>query len=221
MSNHLAGAVVLVTGATGNVGWGVAKASEAAGAALLLNARSEESKASLLVEFPSARIVVADLATPSGADEIGQAVTDIGRLDHVVAPIGAWWQRGDTLKQDPTELDVLLATYVGAQLRLLQATAPSLRTSGGSYTLVSGAGGQHLIPNGGLLVVAVRGQYALADVLRAELQSESFRFNELRIDTRVERSARHGVIPSAIAGEAFVDVMTGSQRSELITYTGV
>jgi NADP-dependent 3-hydroxy acid dehydrogenase YdfG len=220
MSGQLAGAAVLVTGATGNVGWGVAKASAAAGATLILTARSNDARKTLQDDFPTARVVVADMTTASVSAELAKAIGDVGRLDHVVAPIGAWWQRGATLEQDPEELDTLLATYVGAQLRLLHETADSLRASGGSYTLVTGAGGQHVIPNAGLLVVAVRGQYALADVLRTELVNEPFRFNEFRIDARVERSARPGVVPAAVAGEAFVKVMNGQQRSELITYTG-
>ena len=211
---------VLVTGATGNVGWGVAKAATNAGALVMLTTRSERSAETLSTEFPAASIIVADVATTGGSAAISQAITTVGSLDHVVAPIGSWWQRGASLDQAPTELDSLLSTYVGAQLRLTQITAPFLRASGGSYTLVTGAGGEHIIPGSGLLVVAVRSQFALADVLMNELRQDSFRFNEFRIDARVEPDARSGVVPSLTAGEAFVAVMAGDQRSELIRFTG-
>lgn len=45
-----------------------------------------------------------------------------------------------------------------------------------------------------------------------------FRFNEVRIRTRIEREERPGVVPARTAGSAFVEVMTGDARSELILY---
>jgi NAD(P)-dependent dehydrogenase (short-subunit alcohol dehydrogenase family) len=216
----LDGAVVLVTGATGNVGWGAAQAARDAGATLMLTTRSDAGADTLAASFPGAHVVLADVAGAAGCAAVAAAVDELGRLDHVVAPIGAWWQRGATLDQEPAELDELLATYVGAQLRLVQTTAPALRRAAGSYTIVTGAAGEFQIPDAGLLVVAVRGQYALSDVLRHELRGDTFRINEFRIDARVEPVERPGVIPSLRAGEAFVAVMTGSQRSELIRFPG-
>lgn len=213
-------AVVLVTGSTGEVGWGVAHAAQAAGARLLLPTRSASSAEQLAVEFDDALVVTTDVGTEQGATDIAAAVAEAGRLDHVVAPLGAWWQKGGSLDQDPNELDELLHTYASAQLRLLHVTASHLRTTGGSYTIVSGAAGEALIPGAGLLVIAVRAQYALSEVLRDECARDSFRLNELRIATRIERAERPGVVPSLSAGAAFVDVMISNARSEVIRFDG-
>ncbi len=212
----LEGQIVLVTGGTGQVGWGVARAAGDAGARLVLPTRSERGAEELRETFPDATVVVADVGAAADVDAVQDAIG--GRLDHVVAPMGAWWQGGATLAQPTETVDELLSTYVSAQHQLLVTTADLLRASGGSYTLVTGAAGEHRIHDGGLLVVAVRAQYALADVLRAELRDEPFRFNELRITARLEREPRDGVIPSAEAGEAFVELMASDRRSELVRY---
>lgn len=215
----LDGTTVLVTGATGQVGWGVAQAARAAGARLLLTASRPASATRLAREFPEATVVAVDLADHDAGDVVREAIEDGGNgLDHVVAPIGSWWQGGPTLAQPPGELADLLGTYAVAQHLLVQATAPALSRTGGSYTLLTGAAGQRPIPDAGLLVVAVRAQWALAEVLRAELADAPFRFNEVRIRTRIERDARPGVVPSRTAGEAFVELLTGDARSQLVHY---
>lgn len=215
----LDGATTLVTGATGQVGWGFAHAAAAAGARLLLTASRPASAARLTTEFPQAVVVTVDLAADGAGQTIQAAVDDTGgRLDHVFAPIGGWWQLGPTLDQPPGELQQLLATYAVAQHRLVRTAAPFLAHAGGSYTLVTGAAGMRPIPDAGMLVVAVRAQWGLAEVLRAELADAPFRFNELRISTRIERDARPGVVPSRTAGQAFVDLVVGDARSELLHY---
>jgi NADP-dependent 3-hydroxy acid dehydrogenase YdfG len=218
VTTQLADSVVLVTGATGQVGWGVAQAADEAGATLILTARSTQSEAALKSTFPSATILLADVGTATGIASVAHAVSEKDGLDHVVAPIGAWWQGGNTLDQEPDELDQPMNTFVGAQFRLLRAVAPFLQRSGGSYTLVTGAGGERYLPGSGLLLVALRGQFALAEVMRTELRDDRMRFNEFRIEGRVEREERDGVIPSLVAGRAFVDVMAGGRRSELIRF---
>lgn len=216
----LEGATILVTGGTGQIGWGVAHAAQNAGARLLLTTSSARGREDLSNEFPQAVVAVVDLLDDDAADTITSTIeTTRGRLDHVVAPIGAWWQRGATLEQPTTELTTLLNTYALTQHRLLTATAPHLgRARNGSYSMITGAAGAGIIPNAGMLVVAVRAQWALADVLRHELSEAPFRFNEIRIGTRVERDPRPGVVPSIEAGTAFLDVLTGDQRSRLVDW---
>lgn len=215
----LDGTTVLVTGATGHVGWGVAQAVADGGARLLLTASRTASAQRLAEEFPEASVVTVDLTGEDAGDRVREAVEDAGgRLDHVFAPIGSWWQQGPTLEQPSSELATLLGTYAVAQHRLVAATAPFLARASGSYTLVTGAAGQHPIPDAGMLVVAVRAQWGLADVLRAELVDAPFRFNELRIRTRIEREERPGVVASRTAGDAFVELMIGDARSELVHY---
>lgn len=214
----LAGRVVLVTGVTGQIGWGAAHAARDAGARVVLPVRSTEAAERAADEFGGGAAVVLG-SGHHALDPIGEAIEAIGRLDHVVAPIGAWWSGGATIDQPSEELVRLLDDYVVTQHRLLRIVAPALRRSGGSYTLVTGAVGEATsIEGSGLLLIAVKAQFALADNLRRELAVEPFRFNEFRIRTRVERDPRPGVVPSRTAGEAFVELMSSDRRSELVRF---
>jgi NAD(P)-dependent dehydrogenase (short-subunit alcohol dehydrogenase family) len=214
----LQGKRVLITGGTGQIGWGVAHAAADAGAQLVLTTRSEGSAERLRAEFADASVLTVDLTTADASAALASAIAEVEGIDHVVAPMGSWWQRGPTIDQDPAELSELLDTYATGQHRLLTATAGPLSDAGGSYTMVTGAAGEALLPGTGLLVVAVRAQYALADVLRQELADAPFRFNEFRINTRIERDPRPGVTTSVVAGHAFVALMTSTTRSSRVDY---
>lgn len=145
MSAELGNTTVLITGASGNVGWGIAHAAQDAGANVVLPTRSEEARAALAGELGDERALVAnvDFTSVDALERLrDEALDRFGALDHVVAPLGAWWQKGASLDQPPGELRGLLDAYVEAQWRLLKAVAPALRASRGSYTFITGAAGE-------------------------------------------------------------------------------
>jgi len=217
----LAGKVVVVTGVTGNVGWGVAHAARDAGATLALPVRTRS--ADLEPDFGGADVVATvDYADPSSVARFrDEVLARRGRIDHVVAPLGAWWQKGASLAQPPSELRGLLGTYVEAQWLLLATMAPALRETKGSYTFVTGAAGESpLIPDAGLLGVAVSAQIALSRTMRLELAREPFRTNEIRIATRIEREARPRVVPARTFGSDILGVLEGAARGALFRYSG-
>lgn len=217
MSDGLQGQVVVVTGGTGNVGWGIARAASEDGARLVLVARSPASHDALRAEFPGALVVQADPTQPATLGALRRGVLD--RVDHVIAPLGGWWSKGPSLEQPPEELRTLLATFVEAPLALLQALAPALRASRGSFTFITGAGGDGpYIPGAGLMAAAATAQQALSRVLREELASEPFRVNEIRIVARIEKRARPGVIAGEVAGSTFLSVLKGEARGRKFAY---
>jgi 3-oxoacyl-[acyl-carrier protein] reductase len=212
---------VLVTGVTGEVGWGLAHAAKAAGARLVLPVRSAASVEALEREFGPQALVRAVSFTNDAALEglRREAEQRFGALHHVFSPLGAWWAKGASLDQPPEEFQGLYEVYVEAQWRLVRALAPSLRASAGSFTFITGVGGEApFVPRSGLLIAAVSAQLALARVLRHELRGEAFRVNEVRIAARVEREPRPGVVPSREAGATFLSVPTSGARGTLFRY---
>lgn len=194
---------LLITGATGQVGFGVAAAAVARGDRVLALVRSAESAARTADLLP-VETIVADPSVSGSSSVITQAIEQFGGVDTVVAPMGAWWQGGASLRQDTAELVELLGAHVVAQHRLIAAAAPYLSNSAGKYVMITGAVGESYSRDSGLLVAAVRAQYALSDVLRHELSDEPWSLHEVRIATRVERVARPGVVTSLQFGEALL-----------------
>jgi NADP-dependent 3-hydroxy acid dehydrogenase YdfG len=132
-----------------------------AGRRVLIPTRSSDGATALKDESGTdrARVLQADVGAPDGLDRIESASEEVGGLHHVVAPIGSWWQKGESLAQPVSELEILLDTFVTTQFRLLRRVAPYLSDTNGSYTLVTGTAGETFPDGAGLLVVAVRGQY--------------------------------------------------------------
>lgn len=216
-------ATVLVTGASGQVGWGIARAALAAGARLVLPVRGSESKQRLGDELSGANVLVSecDLGDEGSVARLRDEASErFGGVDHVAAPLGGWWQKGASLEQPPRELRELLAVYVESPWLLLKTMAPLLRKRAGSFTFFTGAAGEGFVPNGGLLVAAVNAQYALSRTLRHELASEPFRVNEIRISCRIERDARPSVVPSEDAGGDFLEVLRGDAKGQVLRYAG-
>ena len=223
-ASALAGKTIVVTGANGHVGWGIALAALDAGANVVLPVRSEASRAAVDRDLGNSRAFVptVDFRQESSLGAMRDAtVQRFGGIEHVVAPLGFCWQKGSSLDQPAVELRDLLSAYVEAQWLLVKTFAPALRQSGGAYTFITGAAGEaDYISGAGLLVVADKAQLALSAVLRRELAGESFRINEVRISRRIERVHRPGVIPSRVAGAALLKAITISATGRLLRYDG-
>jgi len=216
--------VVVVTGATGEVGWGIAHAALAAGANVILPVRTAIAESALQEDLrhPQASVARVDFGDEGSlATMRDETLERFGAIDHVIAPLGSWWQKGSLLDQPADELHNVLSAYLDAQWHLVRVFAPALRASRGSYTFVTGAAGEtEYIHGAGLLVVAVKAQLALSAVLRHELASEPFRINEVRISRRIERSPRPGVIPSRVAGEDLIKALQTTSTGQVIRYDG-
>jgi NAD(P)-dependent dehydrogenase (short-subunit alcohol dehydrogenase family) len=223
-ASALAGKTIVVTGASGHVGWGIALAALDAGANVVLPVRSEASRAAVERDHGNSRAFV---PTVDFRDERSLAgmrdatVQQFGGVAHVITPLGSCWQKGSSLDQPGSEMSDLLSTYVEAQWLLVKTFAPALRQSQGTYTFITSAAGEaDYISGAGLLVVAAKAQLALSAVLRRELADEPFRVNEVRISRRIERAHRPGVIPARVAGAALLKAITISVTGRLLRYDG-
>ena len=95
METDLAGKVVVVTGASGGIGAGIAKAFAAEGARLVLHCRTNrDAAAALAAELPAtaeALVVKADLRREAEVKRLFAAARKrFGRVDVLVANAGAW-----------------------------------------------------------------------------------------------------------------------------------
>lgn len=223
----LSGQRAIVTGVSGNVGWGVAKALLIAGADVVAVSRSstlDSVAASLgLGEETRARLQVehTDFSDSSSALQLRDRLMRSGGLNHAFISLGSWWQRGLIVDQSPAEYASVRGSLLDAQVHAAMALVPLLRhRDGATYTLVTGAAGHMSIPNTGLLVASVAGVMGLSRMLRAEHVQDAVRINEVLIETRIEREWRDGVVPSLAFGEAIVGMMGGSKRSEVLRFGG-
>ncbi len=216
--------VSVVFGATGNVGFGVAQALLGAGHTVVAPTRSAEGAGRLAQELggPGGLItLVGDVSDGGGAQALRDAVyARVGQVDHVVASIGPWWQKGRVIDQDEAEYRAVMRASLDGHVFAAQAFLPQLvGRAGASYTIVTGAGGNMAIPKTGLLVIAVSGVFGLSRMLRAEHAGDAVRVNELMIATRVEREARAGVVPAAELGEGVLRLVQSEVRGQALEFT--
>jgi 3-oxoacyl-[acyl-carrier protein] reductase len=101
METGLAGKVVIVTGASGGIGSGIARQFAAEGAQLVLHYRSGARRAAALArELPGALALQADLRNESDTRRLFSAtLRRFGRIDTLVANAGAWEVRDVPLHQ--------------------------------------------------------------------------------------------------------------------------
>ncbi|MDQ6525889.1 SDR family oxidoreductase [Nocardioides sp. LHD-245] len=148
MEPVLAGKVVVITGASRNIGAALAAGLARAGADLLLVARGREALESTAAEIraETAREVVAcvaDVATAEGVDQVAAQAAALPRIDALVNNAAA---SGDTvgplLEQHDAVWEAVLAANLLAPFRLSRALLPRLREQAGASILnvVSGSG---------------------------------------------------------------------------------
>ncbi|ACY14269.1 SDR family NAD(P)-dependent oxidoreductase [Haliangium ochraceum] len=212
----------LVLGATGNVGYGISAALLEAGVRVVAPSRDEQRANALREQFEgeSFAAIVGDPSSDDGAEALAAASeTAHGPIDHVVASIGPWWQKGRLSEQPKGEWDRVRSMLLDGHVHLARALMPrlALRPSA-TYTIVTGMGAHHHTPGTSMLYVACGAVLSLSQVLRDEHRSGPVRVNELLIGARIEREARDGVVPAAELGAWLVDRLAAEPRSEVLRF---
>jgi NAD(P)-dependent dehydrogenase (short-subunit alcohol dehydrogenase family) len=221
---HLANKRVVVTGATGNIGWGVAKAALDEGAdvtAIVRSSSAAETVAASLGHSKNLSFEVGDLGKPSEAQALRDRIAARGAIDHVVAAIGPWWQKGPIIDQPFSEYAAVREVLLDPHVYAATAFLPLLNDrDGSSYTIITGAAAHIELPGTGLLVVAVSGVVALSRMLRSETVGNKVRVNEILIKTRIEKEPRDGVIHAPIFGEKVAGLMNTTVKGKVLGYQG-
>lgn len=92
--------VVLVTGASGQIGGGIARQFLVEGAKVVTPVRSQKSAGSVVEHVAPAgadklEILVSDIADDASAATLASSVKQkYGSVDHIVSVAGGWWQGG-------------------------------------------------------------------------------------------------------------------------------
>lgn len=192
-------AALLVLGATGAIGRGVARAALEAGRpviAVALGPRQDATDAlrDLQRAHPHADLTVlaASVDTDRRAAALAHAVRKLDRpLDGVVATRCTERERGRLLDQPAIDLRRALDTHVVAHLAAARHLLPLLAANGrsGGYLLVDGPGGEHPWAGYGHRSVGAAALRMLARVLHDEARSLGVRVQLLALDWPVRTDA--------------------------------
>ena len=205
---ELQGSVALVTGGAAGIGFAVAEALGARGAAVVINDLREESAARAAARLAErgirAIIAPGDVTEPARVREIvATAVDELGRLDIVVNNAGILRPTRFELIDD-TEWDLIIAGNLTSTFLCCRASIPELRRSGGgSIVNISSSAGKSVSTIGGAHYTAAKaGVLGLTRHLARELAAEHIRVNAVcpgLIDTEMVRST---IDPARIAAYA-------------------
>jgi SDR family mycofactocin-dependent oxidoreductase len=197
MTTDLDGRVAVVTGAARGQGRAHALALARAGADVALcdvaaqyasvpyamATGSDLAETQRLVEELGRRCV-ATRADVARADEVDRFITDavsqLGRLDFVVANAGIWSIGGPTWEIDEARFDETIAVDLkGVWLTCKYAIPHMLEQRSGSIVLTSSVAGKKAFPNAGHYVSAKHGVIGLMKTLALELAPHNIRVNAL------------------------------------------
>ena len=135
--------VALVSGASRGIGAAIAGALSAAGASVVLVARSRDALDAVAAALPGASLVLPlDLARKEAAAEaVAATVRHFGRLDVLVNNAGAT-PRGDFLAFTDDDWDAGFALKFFGAMRLCRAAWPALVAAQGCIVNIAGIGGR-------------------------------------------------------------------------------
>ncbi len=207
--------VVIITGASAGIGAATAQLFAAAGARLVLAARSREPLERLAATLPGRPLVVpTDVADPAQCRAlVSRALEAHGRSDILINNAGVGLA-GPVAELSPADLERALAVDLLGPLLLIQAALPGMRAQGsGQIINVSTVLAAQPLPYLGGYAAAKAALERLSEALRMELRGSGvavsvvrpgttrtgFGGNRLGSGSERRRVAPKGVPPEAVA----------------------
>lgn len=211
---RLAGARILVTGASGGIGAALVPRLTARGATVLATSRTGP--------------LAVDLATPDGPAELARRTGDV---DAVVHNAGIGW-KGSLADMDPGELDRLLAVNVRAPIALTRALLPAMVARGsGRVVVVASIAGLTGVAGESAYAASKAGLLVFAESLRLELAGTGVGVGTVspgavdtgffaRRGTPYDRRVPKPVEPGRVAA-AIVDALEGKDDVVVPAWLGI
>lgn len=218
--------IVFVAGGAGAVGEGITRQFLRAGATVIAASRSASKLETLQrnVQPVSDRLVPlpGHLSDEDGARALRQAIVErFGRLDHVVASLGGWWQGKPVTEISLALWRKLLDSSLTAHFLAAHTFIPLVAQASGSYTLINGAGALNPVPTAGPISTSAAAQLMLGRVLAAE-NADTVRVNNLilatPVITRERPTGRPGWLSADDAGRYCVYIAQSNLAGETIVF---
>jgi 3-oxoacyl-[acyl-carrier protein] reductase len=208
-SSPLEGQVALVTGASRGIGRAIAQAYSAAGADVVLAARTaqelDEFAASVRARGGRATAVPTDVTSRDEVDRLFERIDELGGLDLAVLNAGGLPGRGPVADSDVAAWNETIALNLTAAYLCARAAIPRLRARGGGKIIMVGSGmGHRGVPDFSAYACAKAGQWMLTRVLGQELQGSGIAVNELipgPVATTIGRGRPDSPVTAAFPGE--------------------
>ncbi|MDB5457885.1 MAG: oxidoreductase [Caulobacter sp.] len=228
----LAGRIALVTGATRGIGEACALGLAQAGAHVIAVGRTQGALEALddavfAATGEHATLVPLDLKEPDGVDQLGAAIhARWGKLDILVGAAGVLGALTPVSHLDPKAWDMLMATNLTANWRLIRGMDPLLRAShaGRAIFLTSSVAQTHKAFWGGY-AASKAGLEAIVGCYNDEMENTTVR--ALCVDpgamrTRMRAGAFPGEDPQSLpAPEAIVPLILDLARQDRLPPAGV
>lgn len=184
MDLQLDGKRVLVTGSTGGIGEGIAKAFAQEGATVIVNGRREDEANRVATEIETAGgkalVAVGDLSTDDGVAGVLKRITnELGGLDILVNNAAGGEHQNDMEAPAAAWLDSF-NTNVLSMVRLIQKVLPGMKEQGwGRIINISSAAAMQPSPGMGVYSTTKAAVNNLTVTLAQSMQTEGVTINTL------------------------------------------
>ena len=172
----LEGRVALVTGASRGIGAAAAAALAAAGARVVLVARSHDALHALAASLPGATPLVADLTNPGGVDHLAEEVRGLVGLPDLLILNAGVFALGAVGELALGTVDRMIDLNLRAPYHLLHHFLPPMRARGSGHVVTIGSVADHAaFPDNGGYALTKFGTRGLHEVVRMELRGTGVR----------------------------------------------
>jgi short-subunit dehydrogenase len=206
---------ILITGATGFVGVGLAAYFSGQGARVLLCGRSEERLRELLARTKSVAAYAADLCDADSLVRLAAQLQAEGRTPDIVINNAADVTSLPLLESSLEDIDRIIRTNVIGTLQLCRLIVPAMiAEGGGSLVTISSLAGYKPNPTQTVYGVSKAALNAMSEALRAELSGRGIHVLNVAMMSVGEGKGR---IPVEVVGRRIEDAIE-RKRPELFFY---